>query len=183
MSETAKELVNIISGHASAAFKNPSGRWGVFFAVLFLSIPFDRFPDWLDSARPVFQAGVIAMIAYPAAAFIIQKLQRRSVIRELRKLGRDEVQILREYISYGRACHYIRVLTNAPALSLHIKGILVCPITQYLMHSCPMILRPEIRDCLVAHPEIVGLTVEEIGKSPFKNLEPDPYAYPDSPQS
>jgi len=182
MSDTVKDAASIISTQVSAAFKNPAGRWAVFIGVVFLSIPCAEHPGWLILVRPVFQAAALAMIAFPACAFLVKILQRRTLIRELRKLGRDEMQVLREYISQDRACHYINVLSNGPALALNIKGILVCPLAKYIPHSCPMILFHEVRDLLRTHPEIVGLTIEDLWKAPFKNLDPEPYDYIKSPE-
>lgn len=118
-------------------------------------------PIWLTEWRWAFAAvGVFVGTYFLVALFLVRKPYRLA-LWHLKHLGADEIEVLKSYLRENRAVRYFPI-DHGPACSLVSRGILFAAgMAPY--SKMPFAIQPKVLIFLRKHPDLVGMTSDQIG--------------------
>lgn len=143
-------------------------------ASLFVCIdPLHLIPSPIGEFRWMFAAISVFLLSYFILLLWFSNRHRRQVLWHLKRLGRDEQQVLAGYLKEDKTVRYFDMF-HGPACSLVARGILIHAAGVVPMSDAPYAIQPYILVYLRKHPGIIGLKTEEVGKdelSDERNIE------------
>jgi hypothetical protein len=91
----------------------------------------------------------------------------RQAVWQLKHIGADEREILKEYLLEDKSCGYF-AMRHGPVATLIGKGILFYASGMIWISSNAVGIQPYVMKYLRKHPELVGVKKEEIGSKELK---------------
>ena len=106
--------------------------------------------------RLAFLALTVFFLSYSILQFVFRHRPVRAAIHQLKRLGRDEKELLQQLFLEDRRTAHINIF-NAASASLIAKGILTWSSSVIVPLQPGVVIQPYVMDYLKKHPECIGL--------------------------
>jgi hypothetical protein len=119
----------------------------------------------------VLRAFTVFFVVYLAVLAHFLGRPVRLARKHLKILGVEEKLLLRPFLLQDKRTAHLNML-YAPSASLIAKGILTPASSVIPALNAPVVIQPHIWKYLRKHPEYIGLTAADIGKSKYEDDSP-----------
>jgi len=121
--------------------------------------------------RLAFLALTVFFLSYSILQFVFRYRPVRAAIHQLKRLGRDEKELLQQLFLEDRRTAHINIF-NAASASLIAKGILTWTSSIIVPLQAGVVIQPYVMDFLKKHPEYIELTRADFGREEYQDNSP-----------